>query len=810
MRAVNRVGASTPSNADTATPTATTTVPGAPTGLSARADGQTAIALSWTAPSGPVTGYKIEISTDGGSTWSDRVANTGNRNTTYRHTGLAPSTTRHYRVSAINRAGTGPVSNVDEATTASASAVLPGAPTGPTATASSKTRIALSWTAPTNTGGPGTAITGYRIEYFAPDFLFFSGADAWEVLHANTGSTAITYTHDHVLAPAIRLQYRVSAINAVGTGDPSTTVAEATTQAAPDTAGNGAPDRTGITVNHRRIVITFDENLNPTSVPVPTQFPVTISGVSSFPRPENVDVTGTTVVLTLSAEHAVDADDVVRVRYSPPQEEIGDAEVPITTNALQDLEGNLARKWNPELATNNTPPGVKLVLTPDSIAENGGVSTVTATMVPSTAPAPAALTVTVTAEAMSPAVAADFDLSGTTLTIASGETTSTGTVTITAMNNDVRAAAKLVRVLGEVTGSSEVLSTASSVTLTIPDDDAPPPPPPPPPPTTPGNRAPAFTSADAVSVPEHTTVVLTVQASDPDSEDPVTYALVGGADRAQFTLDGTTGVLAFATPPDFERPTDADGNNIYLVTVQATSGAGARALTADQSLTVTVTDAAEAPDNRAPAFTSPATARVREHTTAVLTVQASDPDSEDPVTYALVGGADRAQFTLDASTGELIFRTPPDYERPTDADGNNIYLVTVQATSGTGARALTTDQPLTVTVLDVFETRQAITPTAPIGLVSNPANVAGWQLDLPAGTPVATRITIGPASPGAGPRVSVRGGRRQPERRGNRHRALHAGDDRVPRGAGGVTGGGRGGGSAARAAPPGGRGRGLE
>ncbi len=94
--------------------------PGAPTGLTATADGQTEIDLSWTAPSdnggADITGYKIEVSTDG-SSWSDLAADTRSTTTSYSHTSLTAGTTRHYRVSAINSAGTGPASGSDSATT---------------------------------------------------------------------------------------------------------------------------------------------------------------------------------------------------------------------------------------------------------------------------------------------------------------------------------------------------------------------------------------------------------------------------------------------------------------------------------------------------------------------------------------------------------------------------------------------------------------------------------------------------------------------------------------------------------------------
>ena len=102
------------------TPGNTAQPPGAPTGLTATANGQTQIDLSWNAPASnggaAITGYRIEVSTDG-SSWSDLAASTGSTDTRYSHTGLTAGIARHYRVSAINSAGTGPASNVATATT---------------------------------------------------------------------------------------------------------------------------------------------------------------------------------------------------------------------------------------------------------------------------------------------------------------------------------------------------------------------------------------------------------------------------------------------------------------------------------------------------------------------------------------------------------------------------------------------------------------------------------------------------------------------------------------------------------------------
>ena len=111
-------------------------------------------------------------------------------------------------------------------------------------------------------------------------------------------------------------------------------------------------------------------------------------------------------------------------------------------------------------------PEVTLVLNPDSIAEDGGTSTVTATVSPaSTEP----FTVTVAAAPDAPAVAGDFALSGDTLSFAAEATISTGEVTITAVNNDVDQVDKTLQISGAV--SLEAVAAPAGVTLTIEDDD---------------------------------------------------------------------------------------------------------------------------------------------------------------------------------------------------------------------------------------------------------------------------------------------------------------------------------------------------
>ena len=93
-----------------------------------------------------------------------------------------------------------------------------------------------------------------------------------------------------------------------------------------------------------------------------------------------------------------------------------------------------------------------------------------------------------------------------------------------------------------------------------------------------------------VSVAENTTAVTTVTATDPDAGQTLSYSISGGADAGKFTIGSATGALSFITAPNFEVPTDAGGNNVYDVIVQASDGHGG---TDTQAIAVTVTDIIE-------------------------------------------------------------------------------------------------------------------------------------------------------------------------------------------------------------------------
>jgi subtilisin family serine protease len=93
-----------------------TTLPAAPSGLSATAASSSMIDLAWTDNSGGETGYKIMRKIGAGGTYS-QVGTVGANVTSYSNTGLSGSKTYYYHVMAYNVTGDSAQSNEANATT---------------------------------------------------------------------------------------------------------------------------------------------------------------------------------------------------------------------------------------------------------------------------------------------------------------------------------------------------------------------------------------------------------------------------------------------------------------------------------------------------------------------------------------------------------------------------------------------------------------------------------------------------------------------------------------------------------------------
>lgn len=106
-------------------------------------------------------------------------------------------------------------------------------------------------------------------------------------------------------------------------------------------------------------------------------------------------------------------------------------------------------------------------------------------------------------------------------------------------------------------------------------------------PTPTPNAPPAFTSAATASVVENSALAYQAAASDAEGS-AITFSIAGGADAARFTI-AATGALSFAAVPNFEAPTDADGDNVYRVQLRASDGSASSTL----DLAVTVANSRE-------------------------------------------------------------------------------------------------------------------------------------------------------------------------------------------------------------------------
>ena len=187
--------------------------------------------------------------------------------------------------------------------------------------------------------------------------------------------------------------------------------------------------------------------------------------------------------------------------------------------------------------------------------------------------------------------------------------------------------------------------------------------------------APVVTGSGALRYRENTPVTTRLYAyrvTDADRNTVFTWS-VKGTDRDDFTIS-QTGELYFSSPPNHERPADANLDNVYEITVIASDGSNEGVL----AVAITVTEVNEGPE-----ISGRDDLNVFENHEAVLaTYTGTDPeDTAADITRWSTSGRDGGDFTIN-SDGELTFRNPPDHERPADYDRDNVYEVTVRASDG--------------------------------------------------------------------------------------------------------------------------------
>ena len=175
-----------------------------------------------------------------------------------------------------------------------------------------------------------------------------------------------------------------------------------------------------------------------------------------------------------------------------------------------------------------------------------------------------------------------------------------------------------------------------------------------------------------------------VEAMD-DDNDTLTYSLDTGS-LAFFDIDEGSGQLWAKAALDREK------RSSYSVRVTATDPSRASA-----TITVAITIVNVDED---PVLTGDAVVSYAEGGTgAVFTYRATDPERET-ISWSK-SGTDSDDFEI-SDRGVLSFVTPPDYDAPADAGGDNVYRVTVAASDPAG-RSDSID--VTVNVTEVDETR---------------------------------------------------------------------------------------------------------
>lgn len=216
------------------------------------------------------------------------------------------------------------------------------------------------------------------------------------------------------------------------------------------------------------------------------------------------------------------------------------------------------------------------------------------------------------------------------------------------------------------------------------------------------DNAPAFAAgaSQTLSIDENSlssTIVGQATATDADlPAETLSYSIIAGDALGALAIDAS-GQLTIADPTlldlDFE-----NGEQVAVLTVQVTDGVNL----ATQSVTVNV---APLNDN-APLFSTEPSLAIEENAVNVVTLTAADADlPSQSIAFTIIGGADAALFSI-VNSNELTLLAGLDYESPTDADADGVYLVEVQADDGHGGLATLI---LSITVTDLDETPPLLT-----------------------------------------------------------------------------------------------------
>ena len=210
------------------------------------------------------------------------------------------------------------------------------------------------------------------------------------------------------------------------------------------------------------------------------------------------------------------------------------------------------------------------------------------------------------------------------------------------------------------------------------------------------NEVPTAIGPTTLSVDENTNAssgisVATLTTTDQDGGETFSYAVVGGADAANFSIGGTSSDELILTSSDL----DFETQSTYVVDVEVTDSGG---LTHVETITINLNDLNENPTIAAQTFD------VDEHSpngTSVGFVESDDVDAGDSVGYLVTGGTGATAFSVDPSTGEILIVD----DSQIDFEVNPTFTLVIEVTDSGG---LTDEATITINLNDINDEQYVV------------------------------------------------------------------------------------------------------
>ena len=277
----------------------------------------------------------------------------------------------------------------------------------------------------------------------------------------STGTVTIEAIDNEVAAPNKRVAITATTDNAFGVGDPVDRTLTITDNDSPSRAVTLSVSPPEIQEGASRTV-TVTAELDGAARPDPTEVVLAV-GAGTAARSDFAAVDSFT--LTIDAGQKSGTADFT---LAPVDDETDEPDETIrVTGRASGLTVAPRTGVEVTIVDDDEAPAVRLVLTPESIREDGGVSRVSAIL---DHPSSQATTVTISTVPGPLATDRDFRRSGTVLRVSAYATWSTGSVTVRAVDNDTEEGARTVTVSGVADNQLGVVQPQAA-TLTVTDDE---------------------------------------------------------------------------------------------------------------------------------------------------------------------------------------------------------------------------------------------------------------------------------------------------------------------------------------------------